>query len=165
MVKDSKTRPPGSGGFPKRKPAPAEPPDGKGNRLTLRMHPDIMEILSARAVERGVSRSHLVEQILVGFMRADPRNPKMDAVGRIVDSAESPLALRERAPLQVAEKWQKFVTAHGIVMGSPPPQDWLDDADTYWDAPSHDARGPQTEEDIHERAQRGRWSRRRQRLD
>jgi hypothetical protein len=115
-----------------------------------------------------VSRSHLVEQILVGFMRADPRNPKMDAVGRIADGAEPPLALRDRVPLQVADKWQKFVTAHTIVIGSPPPQDWLDDPDTYWDAPSHDDRGPagnHPEDDTNERAQRGRWARRRQRLD
>lgn len=161
MAKDSTTRP---GGFPKRAPAD-EPPDGKANRLTLRMHPDIMEILSARAVERGVSRSHLVEQILVGFMRADPRNPKMDAVGRIVDGAEPPLSLRERAPLQVAEKWQKFVTAHAIVIGAPPPQDWLDDKDSYWDAPGHDGRGPAPDEEVHDRAQRGRWARRRQRID
>ncbi|MBR0825709.1 hypothetical protein JQ596_09175 [Bradyrhizobium manausense] len=145
-----------------------QPDKARGDRLTLRMHPDIMEILAARAAERGISRSHLVEQILVGFMRADPRNPKLDPVGRMVPGADSPGLLRERSPLQVAEKWQKFVTAHTILVGTPPPQDWLEDASGYWDAPSHAERGAMeepSEESEAKPSQQGRWQRRRRKRD
>ncbi|MGY0572802.1 hypothetical protein ACTGJ9_018405 [Bradyrhizobium sp. RDM12] len=121
MVKDLKPKPTS---FPRPVPKKDDPADGKGNRLTLRMHPDIMELLSARAHEQGVSRSHLVEQILVGFMRLDPRNPKMDAVGRIIDGAETPLALYDK-PLQLAARWQKFTEAHTLVIGTRPvPTSW-----------------------------------------
>lgn len=154
MVKDSKTgtRPLKPGQMPPR-PAPGsvELAQAKANRLTLRMHPDIMEILSWRAAERGVSRSHLVEQILVGFMRSDPRNPRMDPVGRIIPDAETPLALRERSPVQLADKWRKFATAHEIVMGVPPSADWLDDTRSYWDGVAHaDRGGPIDEEEAPE---------------
>lgn len=166
MAKDSKTRIPG-GALPRRHGPLPKPEKARGDRLTLRMHPDIMEILAARAAERGISRSHLVEQILVGFMRADPRNPKLDPVGRMVPGADSPGLLRERSPLQVAEKWQKYVTAHTILIGTPPPQDWLDDPNGYWDAPSHAERGPVEEhpEAHEEKHSLGRWQRRRRRRD
>lgn len=143
MAKDSKI--PG-GGLPRPTAAQLAQREAKSNRLTLRMHPDIMDILSMRAAERGVSRSHLVEQILVGMMRADPRNPRMDAVGRIVPDAEAPLALRERSPVQLADRWRKFATAHEIVIGSPPSAEWLDDPASYWSEDwhggAHADRGP-----------------------
>jgi hypothetical protein len=157
MVKDLKPKPTS---LPRPVPKKDEPADGKGNRLTLRMHPDIMELLSARAYEQGVSRSHLVEQILVGFMRLDPRNPKMDAVGRIIDGAETPLALYEK-PRELAARWQKFTDAHTLVIGTPPRSDLMDDRSGYWDAPSHAAREPEDQDSLDERAQRGRWARRR----
>jgi hypothetical protein len=163
MAKESKTKVPG-GGFPRRYGPVAKPDQARGDRLTLRMHPDIMEILAMRAAERGVSRSHLVEQILVGFMRADPRNPKLDPVGRIAEGAEPPLALRERSPVQLADRWRKFVTAHEIVIGAPPPADWLDDPSGYWDAPAHADRGPADDED-RPQASPGRWARRRRSHD
>ena len=122
-----------------------------------------MELLSWRAAERGVSRSHLVEQILVGMMRADPRNPKMDPVGRIIPDAESPLALRERSPVQLADRWRRFATAHEIVIGAPPSSDWLDDERTYWDGTAHADRGPVEQDETPEEA-RG-YVRRRRNLD
>jgi hypothetical protein len=128
------------------------------------MHPDILEILSMRAAEKGVSRSHLVEQILVGLMKADPRNPRLDPVGRIVPDAESPLALRERSPVQLADRWRKFVTAHEIVIGAPPPQDWLDDPSTYWDGVAHADRGPADDNDPPTGGP-VKWSRRRRPMD
>ena len=161
MVKESKTKVPG-GPLPRRYGPVAKPDEARGDRLTLRMHPDILAVLAMRASERGISRSHLVEQILVGFMRIDPRNPRLDPVGRIVESAEPPLALRERSPVQLAERWQRFSTAHSIVLGSPPPADWLDDESGYWDAPSD--RGPVEQNESEQSGAgrpSGRWARRR----
>ena len=164
MAKDSKTKPtkvPG-GPLPRRYGPVAKPEERRGDRLTLRMHPDIMELLARRAAERGVSRSHLVEQILVGFMKADPRNPRLDPVGRILHDAESPLTLRERSPVQLADRWQRYSTAHNIIIGSPPPSDWLDDLDGYWLSPDERAPVEQTEDERKsERAEAGRWARRR----
>ncbi len=162
MAKDSKTGFPGHGRLPPRPSAEAAS-EAKANRLTLRMHPDILEILSLRAAERGVSRSHLVEQILVGFMKADPRNPRLDPVGRIVPDFESPLALRERSPVQLADRWRKFATAHEIVIGAPPSQEWLDDERTYWDGIPHADRGPVEQEEVPEAARA--YVRRRRNLD
>ena len=163
MAKDSKTLGfLGHGRLPPRPSAEAAS-EAKANRLTLRMHPDILEILSIRAAERGVSRSHLVEQLLVGMMKADPRNPRMDAVGRIISDAETPLALRERSPVQLADRWRKFATAHEIVIGAPPSQDWLDDERTYWNGVPYADRGPVEQDPIPEEA-RG-YVRRRRNLD
>lgn len=121
-------------GSPRARPGKLPDPEAaKSARLIMRMHPDLTEVLNLRAAERGMSRSKLIEQVLVGFLMADPRNPKMSPVGRIDRSQPTPLQMRESNPHRFAERWQRFVQAHQALFGMPPSTDWLDDLDAFWD--------------------------------
>lgn len=106
----------------------------RSTRLTLRAHDDLMKLLTLRADEAGISRSHYIERLLIRFLMADPRNPKLDAMGRIVPGQTTPYDLRTKDPLRTAERWQRFSTAHENLLGMAPPRDWFEDADTYWPA-------------------------------
>jgi hypothetical protein len=127
--------------LPKKKtgPAPKVADEIRSNRLTLRTHDDLMALLSVRAREQGVSRSAYIERLLTAWLRADPRNPKIDNMGRTPAGAPEPRQLRARDPMRTAEQWTKYSHAHEIVFGHPPPRPWLDDLDSYWPVAS---RGP-----------------------
>src|ERR1700688_139101 len=87
MVKEASTK--------KRKRGPdPRPEEVRTERLTLRVHPDLMEILTARARERGVSRSQYIEKLLIGWTNADPRNVKVDSIGKIISDAADPATMR-----------------------------------------------------------------------
>jgi Ribbon-helix-helix protein, copG family len=117
---------------PARGPTPKPAEEIRSNRLTLRTHDDLMELLSLRAREQGVSRSAYIERLLTAWLRADPRNPKIDNMGRLSVGAPEPRQLRAKDPMRTAEQWTRYAQAHEIVFGHPPPRTWLDDLDMYW---------------------------------
>ena len=120
-------------GSPRAKPGKvARPDDNKTDRLIMRLHPDVTALLDFRAEEKGLTRSKYVEQLLVGFLGSDPRNPRMNAIGKIDRAAAPPLAQREASPHRFAERWQRFVSGHSGIFGAPPPLDWSDDGDRFW---------------------------------
>jgi hypothetical protein len=119
----------------RRKPGPAQRDDDekRSERITIRAHDDLMRLLTLRSDEAGVSRSHYIERLLIRWLTADPRNPKLDAMGRIVPGP-TPYDLRAKDPLRTADRWQRFSTAHELLMGMAPPRDWFEDPISYWPA-------------------------------
>src|SRR3984893_4480053 len=107
----------------------ADAGDTRTERLVLRVHPDLVEVLTERAREKGITRSAYVEQLLVGWVRLDPRNRRLDAIGKFVPDAPDPDDVKRRSPLSFAERWQKFSTASQLLLGAPPPSDWFDDGE------------------------------------
>lgn len=126
MVKDSKKR------FSV-KPGPKVAEDEvRSERLTMRMHPDLMHILDERAKERNVSRSAYIEQLLIGWVQADPRNPKVDGRGKLVENAPSPIEQMNNNSFAYAAKWAKFNTAYAILLGTDAPKKWVEEPQDYW---------------------------------
>lgn len=115
-------------GSPRQKPGPvAKPDDAKTDRLVMRVHPDLMEILTERARECGINRSQYVEKLLIGWARLDPRNPRLDMIGKIDPAAPTPNELR-RSALSFAERWQRFCTASMLLLGAEPLREWFEKA-------------------------------------
>ena len=72
----------------KRKPGkPPRPGEVRTEKLVMRVHPDLMELLTESAREKGVTRSAYVEQLLVGWVRLDPRNCRVDMIGKYAPDA------------------------------------------------------------------------------
>lgn len=136
MVKDSKPRSAVvRGHLPRKKPGPvADPASARSDRLVLRTHPDLMSILTARAEERGISRSQYIEKILIGWCNLDPRNRRLDLNGKLVEGAPRPKELREKSPLAYAERWQRFASASDLILGSSPPREWFDVDEEFYDS-------------------------------
>lgn len=124
-------------GFPKRskksKPAAPEREDAiRSERLALRAHRDLMRLLSLRASEEGITRSAMIERMLISYLALDPRNPRLDPMGRIVEEDQLPWEARKADVLRAAERWQKFSTVHEVLFGHPAPKRWFEDGDSYW---------------------------------
>jgi hypothetical protein len=68
---------------------PADPETLRSERLVLRVHPDLMATLTERADEQRMTRSRFVEEILLGVLALDPRNPRFDKHGRINPQAKT----------------------------------------------------------------------------
>ena len=91
--------------------------------------------LSLRASEAGLSRSAYIERLLINWLRADPRNPRLDNMGKLVSSTgPTPFDARTAEPLRVAERWQRFSQAHELIFGQNAPRDWFENGDSYWPA-------------------------------
>ena len=115
-------------GRPRAKPGkPARPGEVRSDRLIMRIHPDLLQVLSIRAREKGLTRSQYIEQILVGWARLDPRNPRVDMIGKFDPAAPSPEELRSRSSFRFADLWTKFGTVSRLLLGAPPPAEWVDD--------------------------------------
>ncbi|WP_339037514.1 hypothetical protein WHZ78_07300 [Bradyrhizobium symbiodeficiens] len=98
------------------------------DRLMMRMHEELVLLLNARAEEAGESRSRYIEKILVGFLRTDPRNPRIDSFGRIDASAPPPLSARNDG-MKFGEKWSRWRDLN-VGLGLPAPPDELIEDDT-----------------------------------
>ncbi len=119
----------------KRGPAARDANDIRHNRLTLRAHDDLMKLLSLRASEAGLSRSAYIERLLINWLRADPRNPKLDNMGKLSPATgPTPFDARTSDPLRVAERWQRFSQARELIFGQNAPRTWFEDGDSYWPA-------------------------------
>jgi hypothetical protein len=131
MIKKPST-PPARTPLPRARPGPkpASPENARDFRLMMRFHPDLIEMLDIRARERGETRTRMIERILVSFLKADPRNPKMDAAGRIQADADPP-ASRAGDPMRFGAAWARWVTLNDMLLGFRPPDDWIDDGAGY----------------------------------
>ena len=141
MVKDSKTKRPKSqdvyerSGMHRpvplpRKKNPTQPygSETRTDRLMMRMHEELVLLLDARSAEAGESRSRYIEKILVGFLKSDPRNPRIDSFGRIDASAPPPLSARNDG-MKFGEKWSRWRDLN-VALGLPAPSDELIEDDT-----------------------------------
>ena len=94
--------------------------------MIMRMHPDLSLLIDIRCQEAAMNRSQYVERLLVGFMQADPRNTRVDGNGRFIDGLVSPHDFKSLDPKAFAARWDRYVEAHTILFGAPPPAHWLD---------------------------------------
>ncbi|PZA13865.1 hypothetical protein DNX69_00010 [Rhodopseudomonas palustris] len=131
MVKDSKPVQKKSQA-PPRPGRQARPDDVRSARLILRAHPDLMKILTVRARAAGVSRSRYVERLLVAWLNADPRNPRMDAVGKILGGFGQ-ARYAAMSTLSKAERWTRYSAAHAAIFGVPLPEAEFEDPSLWWD--------------------------------
>ncbi|ABE39358.1 hypothetical protein IP86_02880 [Rhodopseudomonas sp. AAP120] len=131
MVKDSKPKV-AAAAAPRAK-RQARPDDARSGRLILRAHPDLLQVLTVRARVAGISRSRYVERLLIAWLNADPRNPRMDAVGKIRTGFDQ---ARHAAPsaLARAERWTRYNSAHAALFGVPLPDSDFEDPEQEWDA-------------------------------
>lgn len=114
----------------KRKPGkPPRPGEVRTEKLVMRVHPDLMEILTERARERGITRSAYVEQLLVGWVRLDPRNRRVDLIGKYDPAAPTPADLRQRSRVGFVERWRRLAEASLLLLGFEPPREWFEDDD------------------------------------
>jgi hypothetical protein len=109
----------------------AKPDDVRTDRLVLRVHPDLMELLTERARERGVTRSAYVEQLLVGWVRLDPRNRRVDLIGKYVGDAPDPVDYKRTSTFSYLNRAQRFAQASQLLLGAPPPREWFQDEEDY----------------------------------
>jgi hypothetical protein len=118
----------------RKKPGPPkrDEADMRSNRLTLRVHDDLMHLLTLRSKEAGLTRSAYIERLMLAWLRADPRNPKFDPMGKVMPTAPTPLSLLRKEPMSVAERWAKYSNAHELLFGQTAPRHLLDDPDSYW---------------------------------
>ncbi|WP_063994844.1 hypothetical protein [Bradyrhizobium sp.] len=122
MVKDSKKK-------------AAKSDDGdetRSERIAMRMHPDLVRILDKRADEKNLSRSAYIESILIGWVRADPRNPRVDPRGKLVEGVPSPKEYLVQNALGYANRWQSFNQAYRVLFGTAAPDDWEKNPTDYW---------------------------------
>jgi hypothetical protein len=110
------------GSTPKRKPGkPPRPGEVRTEKLVMRVHPDLMELLTESAREKGVTRSAYVEQLLVGWVRLDPRNRRVDMIGKYAPDAPDQ---KKVSPFAFYERWRRFAEASRLLLGAAPPADW-----------------------------------------
>lgn len=133
MVKKGSTigpRPPvNSDGTPRKSPGPQPKAASelRGERLVLRVHPDFQDLLTMLARERGISRSAYIERVLLGWVSADPRNPRLDAIGKKIPGVPSPHELLKSNPVRFGQRWKNFSDVSSLLLGETPPQTWLED--------------------------------------
>ncbi|WP_271602686.1 hypothetical protein [Bradyrhizobium sp. CCBAU 45384] len=126
MVKDSKNR-------TRAKPGPkVAEEDIKHERLTLRVHSDLIRILQKRADERNMSRSAYVEGLLIAWVQADPRNPKVDSKGKLVENAPSPLEQMNANSMKFGAKWADFNRLYALLFGQSAPEKWVSEPQDHW---------------------------------
>jgi hypothetical protein len=148
MVKEPTTRKPrppvNKDGRLRSKPGKkAKPDDVRTERLVLRVHPDLMEILTSRAREKGETRSAYVEKLLVGWVRLDPRNRRVDLIGKYVGDAPDPADYKRTSTFAYLNRAQRFAQASQLLLGAPPPREWFQDEEDY--VPADD------DQDVHRR--------------
>jgi hypothetical protein len=155
MVKKSKTHVPGRG----------QPPKGdrvKSGRLLMRVHPDLLPLIDVHARERAMTRSQFVEQMLVGFLRLDPRAPRITAFGQLEPLPEGTPAPVQTRPFAFPRpatppnahlflrRWDDFRKASELVTGYVPPDTLIED---------YVHTGPAEESENYGQAAMDRWAR------
>jgi hypothetical protein len=111
---------------------PTDPATHRSGRLVLRVHPDFMATLTLRADEQRMTRSRFVEEILMGVLALDPRNPRFDKFGRIDPKAATAQQRQLNNPISYLNQIAAFSGLNASVFpqlrpqlppGWTPPQD------------------------------------------
>jgi hypothetical protein len=98
----SKSSPPKPKKTAGRRPGPPE--DVRTERLVVRMHPDLVSSLTERAKVYGVSRSSMVERILIGYLNMQQGQHPLDLTGRFLKS-QAAIEAMKTAP---GDEWKLF---------------------------------------------------------
>jgi hypothetical protein len=131
MVKESIPRP---GALPRPKRDRKKPTRAKGGvsteglrdgRLVMRVQQSLNDLVDIRAKERGESRSRFIERLLVAFLQADPRNPKLDPWGRIL--TDGPPISKTGDPARFGAAWARWVALNDQLLGFRIPDSWMDE--------------------------------------
>lgn len=127
-------------GTPRKKPGKKVPrSDLRADRLVLRVHPDLQSVLTLRARETGVSRSTYCERVILGWANADPRNPKLDSIGKFDPKAPAPADALKANNLRFAERWHRFVQLSESLLGVPPKKEWFEQPpEEFWPEPDEE---------------------------
>lgn len=106
----------------------------------MRVHDDLLKLLDVRARERGESRSRFIEKLILAFLEADPRNPRLDPVGRINPDAPAPIS-KAGEPLKFGAAWSRWCDLNLTLLGFRVPDRFLDDeaGHAMWEAKSQRA--------------------------
>lgn len=159
MAKNSKSSP------KKYIPGRGQPPKGsatKSGRLLMRVHPDLLPLIDVHAKERAMTRSQFVEQMLVGFLRLDPRAPRINAFGQLEPRPEGtppPVQVRPGSfprpatppnPNLFLRRWDDFRRASEMVTGHVPSDSLIED---------YVATGPEVESESYGKTAADRWAR------
>jgi hypothetical protein len=91
------------------------PEEVRSDRLVLRAHPDLMDALSLRAKGYGVSRSQLIERILITYLNMqDDQKPALDMSGRYLTDEGQARWMKQT----VGERlWSRFGSKNKAVIG------------------------------------------------
>jgi hypothetical protein len=106
-----------AGGRPK-----ADPRSIRSERLVLRVHPDLMGVLDNLANESLISRSQLVERILITFCNQDPR-VNLDLVGRRVDPSTPTQREVLASAASFERRWKGFAALRAAALAEPTEED------------------------------------------
>ncbi|MCS3727364.1 hypothetical protein [Bradyrhizobium betae] len=124
MVKDSKKKAAKTG------------PNAREERIALRAHADLIEILDRRAEEKGQTRSAYIESLLIAWVKADPRNPRIDNRGKLVPDAPTPAELQRANPQRYTDRWVQFNRAFNALFGTDVPREWREEWQEHWQTES-----------------------------
>lgn len=106
------------GGRPKR-----DPDTLRTERLVVRIHPDLMECLTALAKENGLTRSMLVERSMVSFVNLSAGEPILDTMGRRLSGPESSGDMLG-TPSSFSRVWSR-VLGGAPAQSNPQPPRWV----------------------------------------
>ena len=92
MVKREKKRPRGR--------PPGDPEDLRTERVAVRAHKDLVNELNHLAREQGVTRSVMIERLLIDFVNDEARSEIVDMIGRYTGTgnpvASAPKSVRDQ---------------------------------------------------------------------
>jgi hypothetical protein len=87
-----------------------------------------------------MSRSAYVEDVILGWVNADPRNPRVDSIGKFDPKAKSPADAQRENNFRFAERWARFAQVSEMLLGLPPKTAWRDqDPEDYWPVTDEEA--------------------------
>ncbi|RXH16925.1 hypothetical protein [Bradyrhizobium guangzhouense] len=117
----------------KRKSAQSEPSENaREERIAMRAHSDLIAILDRRAEEKGQTRSAYIESLLIAWVKADPRNPRIDNRGRLIPDAPTPAELQKANPQRYTDRWVQFNRAFNALFGTDVPREWREEWQEHW---------------------------------
>lgn len=127
MVKDSKKLELSPTGFPRKPYVKRKPGLTRDGRLMLRVHEDVEELIKLRAAENNMTVSRYIEGLMIGWLSADPRNPKLASNGARVPRVLPPEMQKAADPARFGARWHEFTQVYRSIFGHEPPRQWLDD--------------------------------------
>jgi hypothetical protein len=92
---------------------PGNPADVKTTRIVMRSHPDLVEAIAQRAKTYGVSRTELIERIMISYLNLQADQKPLDWSGRYVTSPEQ----ANWARMSIGDQWAAFGRRNQAIFG------------------------------------------------